>query len=46
MLTSYTNEAGQPITLGQLIFRTAVYGCGLIGLAASWDWTTVLFFCM
>ena len=46
MLTSYTNSAGRPITVGQLIFRTAVYGIGGILALACWYWFTVLMFCM
>ena len=46
MMTRYTNEAGDYITLGQLIFRTAVYACGtVLGLAAAY-WTTVFVFCL
>jgi len=46
MMTQFTNEAGQPITLGQLIFRTTVYACAtIVGMACAY-WTTVFFFCL
>ena len=46
MMTRFTNEAGDYITLGQLIFRTAVYACGTVLAVASAYWTTVFVFCL
>lgn len=46
MMTRFTNAAGHPITLGQLVFRTAVYAAGMALAGVTFYWTTVFFFCL
>lgn len=46
MMTEYTNSRGEYITVGQLIFRTTVYGiAGIVGITASY-WALVFAFCL